>query len=311
MIEKQYAVGTFYSDGSHYNVITEERFKVLVKAKNILNLILNIEQKYDFITTNLYEFEQALLNFALKHALYSEVNYQSLQDIRSNTNRLIMNILTSVSLYKDTIPSTVYKLTGNEEHKNTINTYFAEEYDAKKEYQFMCYLRNYIQHQNSLMIDITLSKNWDNIDKKQLFTYISLYVNSDDIKVTNKTKSIIKDFLQQETKIDLANFTREYVQSISVVHIKIRSIVEKYVENARKEIELEYNKYINNFSKKPIGLQTCMMYGDQLAEICPLILDWDDTRKYLQSKNCILTALPKTVILSQPLIQENINKLKS
>jgi hypothetical protein len=302
-INGNYVVGTFFLDGSNFYTITEERFNTLVAAKETLGLVLNIEEKYEFIISNFYDLEQALLNFSLKHMLYSGFNYQSAQDIRLTASRLLMNLLTSIHLYKETIAKLVVKCTGDEKLGDLIEKLFSQEYDSKVEYNFMCYMRNYIQHHDSLRINLSLSNKWDNSNKKQSFTYLELSLKTEDLKNDKGRQSKqIKEIIKSETTIDLIKFTKEYVQSISMIHEKVRELINTHINNARFEIESEHNKYIAEFAKQTLGLQTCYILRDKRKESCNLNLDWDDIRRELQSKNKTLRNLSKLTVVSKAIV---------
>jgi len=287
MKDNYYVTGASNEGNNIHIDLTKEEFELLVKAKKTLSLILNIEEKYDFVISNFFEFEHALLGMSLKHALYFDFSIQSAQEKMSIINLILMNILTSTRSYLDNIEKTALKLPEGRQQKKIVTSFREDEFNMHEEYRFVEYLRNYVQHSPSPSLSLNLSEN------------IKIRVKIDCFKDDEKShQKHIKELLANASEINLVPFIRQYVQSISIIHGRFRDLIEEYVKEACDEIDALHHRHANKDGKRPIILIAHKISNGKSVDKIDLNLEWDDIRKQLQSKNCVLADLSTRIIIS-------------
>jgi len=87
--------------------IDRVRFKVLEKSQSILHNALVIEEKYEIVISNYSELEREALRILTSNMLRDSPRYPEFFDIQLNLNIRLINLLTSVRLYRDQLESSV------------------------------------------------------------------------------------------------------------------------------------------------------------------------------------------------------------
>ena len=111
-----------------------------------------------------------------------------------------------------------------------------------------------------------------------------------------KFKKIVLD--ETPEKVVLTKVIREYLQCIGDIHKLVRSHVVERAEQARAIIQQHLSAYSAVNNGVVIGLAAIRgELGQQ--EAVPLLLDWDDVRIKLMTRNSTLTTLGHDFVTSR------------
>ena len=139
----------------------------------------------------------------------------------------------------------------------------------------MAHIRNHIQHNGLLVKGAGIGG--ENLPNGLLECTIKAYVNKSDIRARDFQ---VDDFKDISDEIDLKKIIREYVDFISKVHYAFREAVGKKSKEARCSFEYMCEKY-----SKYNCLYVAKKVNDIFEDEIPILLDWDDVRNKLISKN--------------------------
>lgn len=264
--------------------ISQEDFRELKIARQILIDAFEIEQKYEIVITNFVDLEKELLNISVKNALRNKRTYLDFFDDRSILNTRIINLLTATRLYIDQLPK---HLNGCDINKQSFleafKTKCSAEYDGKFEYRFMEAMRNHVQH-HDLPIDGVSSRLERSQDKNNSIEYSTqLFIKADTLARNEKFKKSVLAEIQD--KVNLVSASRVYIQSISDIHHDIRNLLEPVTTSSRTKIESTHKKYASMYSGPLQGLSAIEKNEEKHISSIPLLLDWDDVRIQLKERN--------------------------
>lgn len=264
--------------------ISEQEFKELKIARQILIDAFEIEQKYEIVITNFIDLEKELLNISVKNALRNKRSYLDFFDDRSILNTRVINLMTATRLYIDQLPKHLNRCDIHSQNfLEAFRTKCSEEYDGKFEYRFMEAMRNHVQH-HDLPIDGISSRLERSRDENNLIEYSTqLFIKADALAKNEKFKKSILDEIQD--KINLVSSSRIYIQSISDIHQHIRNLIEPVTISSRAKIESAHEKYASIYSGTLIGLSAIEKKDEKQISSLPLLLDWDDVRIQLKERN--------------------------
>lgn len=276
--------------------ISEAKYIELRKSRKILSNSLAIEEIYEIVVSNYLEFEQEILKLTTSHMIRKELIYPSIFNIRVELNKRLVNILTAIRSYIDSVTHNVSDcFEDKEDSLAKVKKIFSIEYDRNNYYQFMEAFRNYVQHRGLAIDLIRHNSHWTSHDEDGLLEY-SLDISADKSRLMSDEKMKKKAMNEMGDKIDLKMAVRHYIESISYVHDSIRNLIASPVEIARKEIEEEINLFKNKFGNKSTVIRVCKMDGKKQIEVFPLFLEWDDVRQSLQIRNKKFVNLSKRYV---------------
>ncbi len=283
-------------------IISEEKYELLKKSQQVLRSALSIEEIYEIVISNYFEFEKDTLEITLNNMLYRDISYHNIFESRSTLDRRIINILTAVRLYLDTIIHNALECKNKENFtKNDIKRIISQEYENNKYYKFMEAFRNYVQHYG-LAIHLTRrNSSWTSLDEKGQMEYsFNIFSNQDRLRDDKHFK--VTSLTEMEEKIDLKLAIRHYIECISNIHDNIRTLIKESVEYSRESLE-EINTQFKELNKKGDydSLRAKKFDKNEQYESFPLFLKWDDVRIKLQKKNKRLVNLKKCYVTGQNL----------
>lgn len=281
-------------------VIPEDEFNTLKESKRILAAGLAIEEKYEVLLTNYEDFEKEILNSTLESELKRPRDYSDFRPLMVRCNIRIINLLTACRLYIDHIMQHVHDIIPvRTEGVDLIDKFCSEKYDNNLEYRFMEKLRNYVQH-NSFPITETIFKEWivrnDNSDR-EIASTIELICNKKVLEEGNFNATLL---VELEDRIYLKQMMRKYIECLSEVHDRVRSIVSGRLTAARAKIGEYINRFRNEVDADTNGLYA-LAYDDngQMQEKIPILLNWDDLRIPLEQKNRVLINISKCYVTGE------------
>lgn len=87
--------------GSELVEIDETSFVELKKAKEALVTMIGVEQKFDLLVENYFDYERELFELALRHSLRFDSEWASFQGDIAGVSRRVANLLSAAKLYLD------------------------------------------------------------------------------------------------------------------------------------------------------------------------------------------------------------------
>lgn len=202
-----------------------------------------------------------------------------------DANRHILNLLSSARTYIDQVVRDFELFGSKREFKIRAKMLMKEAYDTSKDYRIVDQLRNRVQHQ-ALPVDGMSSSIGPTADKSETMMF---YCEKARIAADQgKFKQRVLD--ECDDKIDLRALMRGCMTEMSRIHIALRELVNKECERSRGIITSAIAEYAaeqedKSSSTSVIGLASVVMRDDKIVESVPLLLNWDDTRVKLASKN--------------------------
>lgn len=280
-------------------VITKEDFEKLRCAREILTDARTIEETYDILMSNFIEFESFLLINAVAAATRNEPLYDRVFQLRMDSTRLLINLLTSARMYVDQVPRLARDCgpKGNTWLTDIENLKSAE-YKAHVEYRFMEALRNHVQHFGFPVHGTREGFGWTTLDDDGLLEVtIDITTFRSELSSNKKFKNSV--LAELEDRVDLRHSTRKYVGSLGSIHEAVRNLTAESVTRSRKEIEGAHNRIGDSSPTTEVALEAIAKSDDGNVAAIPLLLVWDDQRKRLIRRNRTLSNLDKLQFVSR------------
>jgi hypothetical protein len=83
--------------------IDETRFEFLKSMKNILNEALEIEEKYEYVISNLIDLEKEAIEISVTDMIHQTREYSQFFEVKLRLNKRLSNLLSSIKLYLDKV----------------------------------------------------------------------------------------------------------------------------------------------------------------------------------------------------------------
>ena len=280
--------------------IDSDRYDALQSARSVLIGALAIEEKYDLLFSNYLDLEKECLNYATECMVKGSLGYEGFAKARRSINRRIVNLLTSTRLYIDHIQQNI-KLCVQKESAIDVKSLMSKQYDENFSYRFMEALRNYVQHCGLAIHQVSTPTRWTSQDDDgELEFGLNVFSERDIMEDSKQFKVAILEEMPE--KVEIIRASRSYVGSISIVHSEIRDIIKSNVIEARKKLQLAIDEYKAVNDGCAIGLKAIKFkkteFPKDIIDDFPILLDWDDSRIELESKNCEIKNLEKRFVSS-------------
>lgn len=280
--------------------IDSDRYDALQDARNVLSGALAIEEKYDLLFSNYLELEKEALNYATECMVKGSLGYDGFAMARQSINRRIVNLLTSTRLYIDHIQQNI-KLCIEKDSEFDVKSSMSAQYDENFSYRFMEALRNYVQHCGLAIHSVSTPTRWTSQDDDgELEFGLNVFSHRERLEESKKFKATT--LKEMPEKVEIIRTSRSYVSSISTVHSEIRNTIKLNVTKARQTIQLGIDEYKAVNEGCAIGLKA-LKYENagcpkNIVDEFPVLLEWDDSRIELESKNCEINNLEKRYVSS-------------
>lgn len=258
--------------------ISKERYEEITAARLTLIDAKNFEERYEMVIGNFLEFERFIADFSLRTHIEADFSYRKASTIFLESNRLVMNLLTTFKSYVDQTPQDFKHLPTAFEKK--FQETASSIYDKSFAYRFASALRNHTQHYSPpVHAARTGGTRVDWIDKGLFFC------KKQELAENPKFKKPVLDEINDE--VDLKTIFRELMEHLSRMHIKLREFLHESVQTARSRIEEAMKSFVDAQGKSctAIGLAAVKEFDGKFSSISPILLDWDETRIELIDKN--------------------------
>lgn len=287
--------------GEDYVCISRAQFDDAKSARKGLLDALSIEEKFDILTENYFEFERDLLEITLRNTLFHEKNWSSFQSEIHLIDRRIINLLTTSRLYLDQLNHQVSSTYGQASKVHaSLKKKISDEYDLTRGYRVLDALRNFVQHRDLpvFLLQLGASREDDASKSKRTITP-SLSVNrlKED---TRFKKSIIKELESLGDKVNLKPLIRESMEAFGRIHSLVRDSWADDVTGWDKTI-LELRKlYQDRFGEFGLGLAVIAIDDNgTINEAVSIFEDLIKRRKSLTRKNLAISRFNSEIISSE------------
>lgn len=232
----------FYSSsGQEIIQVSKHKYEDFLSSKNIFMEFLFLEEKFDLLMENYFEYELEILESSLRYLVFSDNFYNQSHNTRLSITRRIANLLTTCRLYLDQSTHHIHNAVGKktsikEEHESAKSN----EYDSNLSYKVLEELRNHTQHKGYPFHIITFSTKL--VEPKlgsPVKTSIIPKLSVDKLQEEGGFKQEILNELKelQEDEIDLRPHIRSYIDSLQIIQGKLRKNTEQLVSTSINKLK--------------------------------------------------------------------------
>jgi len=233
-------------------IVPEEFLTSVLEIKNGYLNYCHIEELYDILVENYYEFELELLRTASRFIVSLDISHSTLMELRNLIARRLANVTTSSRMYIDQMEKHVKKIFGDESSEYLrVKKFISQQYDSLLGYRTLEKLRNYAQHRGFPISFAGASFGTDKhaTTSKLSFTCIP-YISINDMRQDSKFPRYIIDELVEncpEDNVDLRPLVREYLYGISCIHSEVRNILSSPIKSWESAITFLIDNVGKNF----------------------------------------------------------------
>ncbi len=275
--------------------ISQYMYKKIKSAIEQLREAYYLEQKFDLLVEDYYEFELDLLSSATRSMIFQNKDYDWFFKESSLHNRRMINLLSAGKLFLDHSLHHLSSIYGNDSKElEEIKKHRSEQYDNHLGYRVVEALRNYVQHRGFPIQSIKFnSKEASSAPKRKIKFSITPYIVTSSLEQDPKfKKSVIKDLKKTGDKVDLKQLVREYIDCLARIQRKVRDILKDDIQKSEKTFFKAMDLFKKNApnDEPSIGVVIVGIDSNNLWGIEPIHLLEEniDHREKLESKNFLL-----------------------
>lgn len=285
--------------------ITRQEYESISSAKKSLIKALFLEQNFDLVVENYFEYELELLSLSTRSMLSSTRGYlQGSKDMLLVIRR-IANLLSTCRLYLDQSSDGISNIYGSTSANfETVKQETHNQYDTHIGYQAMEELRDHVQHKGYPIHSITHSMSGlkDESGDKVLFTFTPS-IRIADLEEDKKFKAdVLAKLKAQGNTVDIKPLMREYIESLFRIHKKIRELIhddivvwEGTINDATERFQQAYGQ-----DTSIVGLAIVAESEEGIyPESEELFTGFLERRRELESKNSVLEGLTEFYVSSK------------
>ena len=284
--------------------IAKETYESITLAHNRLLSASFIEESFDIVLNNYFNFQKVLLSDAARQMIFMNMDDREFHDTAQTISVNIINLLSSARLYLD---QTKHQLSGFFDSKYGLKDKFKlsceSTYDEQLGYRAMEELRNYAQHRglpvHSLLRD---SQRYEFHPGKELLLFSSTpMLDLNTLQIDKKFKrSILKELIGFGDQVDLRWLIQEYLASLGNIHFKLRESLQDILEKSEKTIKEARDKYLSKYNEKE-KVVFLVASDENGHDEDHLFLNFRSVkrRKYLEAKNRKTNALLNGCVIGQ------------
>lgn len=289
MSKEEYRIVGIGNDKSNIVDLTEKEWDQIVNARSLIYNTYYIEQKYDLMISNYYEFEENLLTQALDRSIWYR-EYQSLNDDLLTTARKIINLVTSIVLYAEHLEQRHIKKFQFGDKRNTeVFGEFKTYLKSSIHYKFIKGLRNYIAHRDLPMDSYSYSSNWERIGKEEddkLGHFVVPTVEKEKLLSDKKFSStVVKAMESKKGKIDLRVPIRKTIAGLSRIAKDFRESLSPDYQDSKAQILDAIDRYKENLDGKFIHCQAEKLIDSKVVQTISLSEKMFDRVEVLFKRN--------------------------
>lgn len=222
--------------GEHPVIDLDERsFCQLRDAMKGAFFALAMEEKLKIVVDNHIEFEEALLNMALRTAAYSTADWSSAVDRIHTANRRLSNLLSSVYMYIEHARRGLRATFGRESDEAAgFKEVTEDEKRTSPMFSFVLDLRHYVQHQGLAISALSLAADREGGGER--YRYIP-FIDTGDLRIMDRERTrplpaALDPFITKDSRsnLDVRPVVREAVAALARIH---KAAVGRYEEKVK------------------------------------------------------------------------------
>lgn len=201
-----------------------------------LHILMEFSKKqhlFTILNLNYKELKNTLDKYLVEYQNNQSINWIKMEEMYVDTNRLLLNFLSTFRTYLDHTESMLKGKYGKEsENTKRFLTLCSEQFDNYFSYRFLYKLRNYTQHCGMPLGSLTINSKAIDNKSKDIINYLAIFFDRDTLLKNYDSWTVIKNEIEKlPTKIEITPFVDEVMECIS----KINSLVIEYeFENLSK-----------------------------------------------------------------------------
>lgn len=263
--------------------IEEDEWRRLVATKRGLVVLVGLEEKFGMLMENWREFEQELLNQALRASMYGDLGFDHAQDIVYTAARRLSNVLASARSYIDQAKHDVASLRDDSETQDAVNRHFAQQYDLRLGYRVMEAVRNYALHRSVPLQAISLKHH--SLRGRGVVTAAVPVLHLSELRSDRDFKKVVLDELASKGEAhQVAPLLRDYVEGIATAHDSIMLMFDDHCQEWDSTLEAAIARWKSAHGENVGGLVALQEDDDGRAFSEDLYDDLIARRKRLQRR---------------------------
>ena len=295
----RYVLTQFVTSTEGLIEITKNEYDEMIKSKDNLLELLYIEEKFNLLLENHFEFEATIFEIAATYMINLNPTYETFQNDRYLVIRRIINLLSASRLYIDHFSHHLSNISNN--LSNNIKNFAKAEYEMHFSYRFMEALRNHVQHRGIPFHKLTLGANRVKKTDKIQFS-ATPFINTSILIEDNKFKSNIRaEIIEKKLEeINLSVMVRKYISGIGRIHSAIRESTSQLAERSESLIFDTINLFKEKFEESIIALGIGLENDDgTITGIVHIVPEAIDRKNDLMRKNRSLGNLENRFVSSE------------
>ncbi|HEV8240440.1 MAG TPA: hypothetical protein VGS57_13810 [Thermoanaerobaculia bacterium] len=285
--------------------LTGEEYADLLGAIERTYLATGVEEKLDLLLENFLEYERELLDIALHHSLFTPLDDHRVFHDAQLINRRVVNLLTAARMYVDQVKHAVsaYFKSASASQPD-VAALLSAEYDDNLEYRIAEALRNYAQHQDLPVHELSWPSAWEGMNEPQhrLRFWVTPSIMVDELATAGDFKASVLAELRATGKksFPLTPILRRYVESLASVHSKLREVLASQATLDHQTVDTAMARARSELRESSVGL--VISAGDDLEKPTEhhYVSERSWTRqKTLIAKNSHLTKLSRRYVSAE------------
>lgn len=267
--------------------LTREAFNEIVTAKRSLVIARGIEEKFNLVIENYFEFERELLELALHHTVFNAIDWSIFQNDIFTVNRRLANLLTAGRAYEEQIEHDLKRIDDNNPQVvDTVRLERKSQYDKVFGFRFVEALRNYTQHRDFPVHSLSYDRQRDEGKEKVFVRNTAIpSVSLNELRSDSIFKRrILKELEGQDDLIPLTPLVREYIEALGRIHDALRNGIADDLERFDGIVASAVDRAQNELGAKFIAAVMIAEDGVVIEED-QLFVDLIERRKNLERRN--------------------------
>lgn len=211
-------------------LIKKEMFDEISGAHSFYSDMILIEEKYDTVVENYYEFERELIEITARHMLF-DITDEAFFNQTSLINRRLLNLLAAARMYNDHTRRQVVRLFGR---KPPLLAAISDKSNEIKQsnvgYFFLEHIRNFLQHAGYALDGFSVGSSSRHLDGKfisfhDLRAKFSMAAILDD----PRTDKSIRERMPEIENMDAKDLIRSGIDGVSEFHEHLRDNIDGHL----------------------------------------------------------------------------------
>jgi hypothetical protein len=281
--------------------ISPEQFSETKTAWRGLIQALGVEENFDILNENYFEFENELLGMTLRNMIFSDRDWLSSKSEIHLVDRRIINFLTTSRLYLDQMRHTVSSRFGDpSEEFTSFTTKLSDEYDSSLGYRAVEAMRNFVQHRGLAVFSLSLTASKHDMKCQTSKRTIAPSLSVSHLKQEGGFKSAVLAELELlGDSVNLKPLIRQAMEALGRIHAFVRQSWASDVAQWDKTIEGIMSAYSDRIDRGEFPLSVFAVDETGEKESVSIFADLIKRRRWLVDKNTTLPRYNSEIISSE------------